>query len=100
MFVGFVFGKLIHELNYEMSSVTIASSLLCVQVCAYHHSALGLGSEWLPHSHHLLMRFTGGADNLHALALDRVGCGHAHICTNTHPHTHTNTGVKPFNQTQ
>lgn len=47
----------------------IASST-CVQVCPYHHSALGLGSERLPHSHHLLMRFTGGTDNLHTLALD------------------------------
>lgn len=39
-------------------------------VCLYHHCALGLSGEWLPDSHHLLMRFAGWADDLHILALD------------------------------
>lgn len=47
----------------------------------YYHGALWLSGERLPNSHHLLMRFTGGADDLHALALDGVSCGE---------HKHTN----------
>lgn len=55
--------------------ITIQFRLSRCQVfnnCAYlyHHGALGLGGEWLPDSHHLLMRLAGGADDLHILALD------------------------------
>lgn len=65
---------LIHKKSVSwifLYSYLISFEQCCVLiVCLYHHRALGLSGEWLPNSHHLLMRFAGRADDLHVLALD------------------------------
>lgn len=60
-------------------------------MCPHHHSALWLSGEWLTHSDHLLVRVTGGADDLHTLALNGVRCNtckHARTLNQSQKNTH------------